>query len=245
MSGERFDLHSQAGAEDFVHELVSAISPRVGEGLIGVYLIGSLAHGGYSHRYSDVDVAFVTENGLSELELNEIRQVAAARSESLAKKLSIFWADRTFSSGRFPILDRLDLLDHGRPVFEREQVKPARPGADEIRSYLAGRPYSNWVERARAFAAADTLSTMDRKAYLRALLYPARLCYSWMEAAVGSNDEAVRYLLSARPAGLDIDLIERSLRCRQAAQDPDELFCERRRLLRQISVCSDMIVRTI
>ena len=41
----------------FAHALAPSYSTQLGERLIGAYLIGSLAHGGFSHRYSDIDVA--------------------------------------------------------------------------------------------------------------------------------------------------------------------------------------------
>src|SRR5436853_3468534 len=95
--------------------------------LIGIYLIGSLAHGGFSRRYSDVDIAVITENGLSPSVLDRMRADAVSVSEELAAKLSIFWSDRAFSIGRFPPLDRADYLDHAVTLMEREHVVPARP----------------------------------------------------------------------------------------------------------------------
>ena len=73
----------------------------MGAGLIGIYLIGSLAHGGFSRRYSDIDVAVITESGLSHPLLEQMRRDAASVSSALAPKISIFWTDRTFSVGRF------------------------------------------------------------------------------------------------------------------------------------------------
>jgi predicted nucleotidyltransferase len=244
MMVEDLDLRAREQAEDFARELVDVLRPSFEPALLGAYLIGSLAHGGFSRRYSDIDVAFITENGLSPSRLNEIKQVAATQSADLAPKLSIFWTDRSLTLGRLPVLDRLDLLDHGRAIYEREKIAPRRPGITEVRGYLAGRPYESWVERAREFVNMSVLAPADRKAYLRALLYPARFCYSWSEGKIGSNDEAVQFLKDTKPFGLDLDLIERALRCRQAAADPDELFHERSRLTRQIDVCSDMIMRT-
>lgn len=240
---ENFDIRARDEAEDFARELVNILQPRFGSALLGAYLIGSLAHGSFSRRYSDIDVAFITESGLVEFQLNEIKQLAAKHSSDLAQKLSIFWTDRNLKIGRLPVLDRLDLIDHGRALFEREKLALPRPGMQEIRDYLVGRPYESWVVRAREFVTVNALLPAGRKAYLRALLYPARFCYSWCEATIGSNDEAVQLLKYTKPVGMDLDLIERALRCRQAAEDPDELFRERHRLLRQIDVCSDMIMR--
>src|SRR4051812_19678883 len=83
------DTSAQAAATDFAHRMVP-IWQSVGRELLGAYLIGSLAHGGFSRRYSDVDVALVTEVGLSSLALDCLRNEAAALSADWAPKLSVF-----------------------------------------------------------------------------------------------------------------------------------------------------------
>jgi hypothetical protein len=112
-----------------------------------------------------------------------------------------------------------------------------RPTLEEIRAYLRGAPFAGWEERARSFAAAETLAPEHRKAYLRALLYPGRFCYSWLTGRIGSNDQAVVYLRENPVAWLDIGLIERALRCRGRGADPDALFPERIALPGQIDAC--------
>src|SRR3954464_6030831 len=98
--------------------------------------------------------------------------------------------------------------------MERERVQPARPTLEEIRHYLRGAPFASWAERARSFAAAETLEPKDHKAYLRTLLYPGRFCYSWMTGLMGSNDDAVAFLSERHAAGLDVGSIKRALQCR-------------------------------
>ena len=83
-----------------------------------------------------------------------------------------------------------------------------------------------------------TLDAKDRKAYLRALLYPARLCFSYATGLMTSNDDAVAYLREQTPPGLDLAPIERALQCRQAAADPDSLFDLRNRLPAQVDACA-------
>ncbi len=215
----------------------------LGSELLGVYLLGSLAHGGFSARYSDVDVAVVSEAGLSPQTLERGRGEAVALSAEWGPKLSGFWADRQFSLGRFPPLDRIDYLDHAVAMMERERVRPARPTLAEIRSYLSGAPFTNWAEQARRFAAAATLEPNDRKAYLRTLLYPGRFCYSWITGRMGSNDDAVAFLGKSRQAQLDVSLIARALQCRQADADPDSLFSERATLPSQVEACAALIAK--
>ena len=112
----------------------------------GAYLIGSLVHGGFGPRYSDIDLALVTEAGLSAQALDRIRNDAVALSADWGAKLSVFWTDRHFRSGRFPPLDRIDYLDCAIALMERGRVQPARPTLQDIRRYLGGAPFSDWAE---------------------------------------------------------------------------------------------------
>jgi hypothetical protein len=235
------DEFARRAAVDFARRLVSCWQQALGTDLIGAYLMGSLAHAGFSRRYSDVDIALVTAAGLSPQMLGRMRGEAVALSADWGPKVSVFWTNRHFSIGRFPPLDRLDYLDHAIALMERERVGVARPTLEDIRDYLRGAPFESWSERARGFAAADRLEPKDRKAYLRTHLYPARFCYSWATGLVGSNDDAVAYLKHRHPVGLDVDLIERALRCRRVAADPDALFPARTVLPSQVEACASLL----
>jgi hypothetical protein len=235
------NARARIDASDFARRLLQRWDALAGAEMLGGYLIGSLAHAGFSVRYSDIDVALTTERGLSAEVLARLRSEAVALSPDWGAKVSVFWADRDFSRGRFPPLDRIDYLDHAVTIVERERVLPARPTLDEIRHYLSGPPFASWAERAREFAAAATLERKDHKAYVRVLLYPARFCYSWLTGRIGSNDDAVAYLREQNLLGLDVGLIARALECRRAAADPDELFPARAVLPSQIEAGAALI----
>ena len=226
---------------EFARRLVPRWQEALGTELLGMYLIGSMAHAGFSWRYSDVDVALITAVGLSPQAHDRVLTEALALSADWGAKISVFWANRHFSIGRFPPLDRLDYLDHAIVLKERERVRPARPTLSEIRRYLRGEPFANWADRARSFAAAESLAPNDHKAYLRALLYPARFYYSWITGLMGSNDDAVAFVSERPPAGLHVDVIARALKRRQAGADPDALFSEQTTLPSQIRACASLI----
>ncbi len=231
----------RAGALEFADAMAAFWEDRLGPQLLGFYLIGSLAHGGFNRRYSDIDLALVAENGLDETLLDRMRAHGVSISPEPASKLSLFWSDRRFSVGRFPPLDRVDYLDHAVALVEREPVRPERPSVEDIRAYLRGAPFANWAERAGRFATLDRLGAEDHKPYLRALLYPARFVYSWSTGRMASVDDAVAYLDECRPAGLDAGLVARALRCRSRSADPDDLFGERNLLPRQVDACRRLI----
>jgi hypothetical protein len=232
------DESARADAIGFVERILPSWQAAVGPELLGVYLLGSLAHGGFSGRYSDVDVALVSEAGLSPQMLDRVRSNASEESADWGPKLSVFWADRRFSLGRFPPLDRIDYLDHAVALMERQRARPVRPSLEEIQRYLGDAPFTNWANQARRFATAEILEPKDRKAYLRALLYPARFCYSWMTGRMGSNDGAVAFVRKSRPPRLDVSLIASALQCRQADADPDSLFHARTSLPSQVDACA-------
>jgi hypothetical protein len=232
------DEVARGAAVDVARRLVPIWQSAIGSQLLGIYLIGSLCHGGFSRRYSDIDTAFVTSTGLSTRAIDRIKREAVALSADWGAKVSVFWTDRHFSVGRFPPLDRIDYLERPVVLTERERVGVPRPSLGEIRRYLCDAPFTNWAERARQFAVAKTFAPGDRKAYLRALLYPARFCFSYLTGGMASNDDAVAYLNERPPAGLDLSSIRDALQCRQAAADPDALFPLRAILPTQVAACT-------
>jgi hypothetical protein len=68
------------------------------------------------------------------------------------------------------------------------------------------------------------LAPENRKPYIRAILYAARLIYSWDNLAMASNDRAVEYLHQVQPTGLDLKPIDMALACRQAKCTADDVF---------------------
>jgi len=225
-------MSDQLAAMAFARALAQRCDQRFGEKILGIYLIGSLAHGGFAPRYSDIDLALVVRDQLASDDLDVIRAEAAAESSRLAPLLSVFWADPDFRIGRFPPLDRADLIDHGVTLRERVRRRPSCPTLPQVRSYMRGEPLRNWCEQVAQFAAIETVAGEDHKRYLRALLYPARFLYSWESGTIASNDAAVSFLEGTK-FNLDLDLIKRALHCRNQGSDLTALFPERSKLTAQ------------
>jgi predicted nucleotidyltransferase len=238
------DELAAAAARDFARIVSERWQARLSAGVLGIYLLGSLAHGGFSRRYSDIDMALVAETPISPAVLEALRADAAQVMNDLAAKLSVFWTDRRFTAGRFPVLDRIDYLDHAVTLMERERIAPTRPTLAEVRAYLSAAPLVNWSADAKQFAAGEMLEPKDHKRFLRTLLYPARFVYSWTTGRMGSNDDAVAFLTGHAPPGLDVDLVAQALQCRRAAADPDRLFAARVGLPRQVAACAQLTAGT-
>jgi hypothetical protein len=117
-----------ASDEDVVAGTVRLGRQSMGSRLLAAYALGSLAHGGFSPLVSDVDVAFVLADSVllsgHELLLGVAEKVRSMGSP-LHRRVSIFWGTpaslqgRT-DGGRFPPLDRLCLLEHGRLLIGKD-----------------------------------------------------------------------------------------------------------------------------
>ena len=211
-----------------------------GKKLAGVYLIGSLAHGGYSADHSDIDMALITESPPASADFDMVNGRSATCCPVLAAKVSLF-GPTLVSAGRFPPLDRVDYLDHRIVLLEHRQVSPERPTLDEIRTYLKADPLRNWSSEVTRLSSLPDLAARDRKSYLRALLYPARFLYSWETGKVASNDDAVAYITERKLFGTEAELLTHALACRIADVDVAQLFSERGRLWDLLRICSDHV----
>ena len=237
------DRNAYAAALELSNVMAAYWKELLGKNLLGFYLLGSLAHGGFNRRYSDIDLGLVAEIPLTDAMLDTMRSHARSLAPELADKISLFWTDRSFAVGRFPPLDRLDFLDHSLALTEREAVRPDRPSLDDIRTYLQGAPFINWAKNTETFAALETLEPENHKPFLRSFLYAARFVYSWTTGTMASNDEAMALLQRDPPPRLDIELLVRAFRIRLDATDPDPLFEDRKSLPGLVEACAEMMQR--
>jgi hypothetical protein len=170
-------------------------------------------------------------------ELDVVKDNLTRTLPTLAARLSLFWTDIEFTGGRFPLLDRVDYLDHGLALLQHRPAAPERPTLQAIRKHLCTAPLRNWVLNATRLGHLRALGDEDHKAYLRALLYPARFICTWETGLVVSNDEAVTYVQKHDRLGSDTDLVMRALVCRARGTDLSELFSERYKLKRLLQIC--------
>jgi hypothetical protein len=198
-------------AMDVLGEAVRAYGSALGDRLVATYALGSLAHGGFSPLVSDVDLALVLADPLLSSDAGAVEHVAralAAASPDLHERLSVFWGTRASLSGqaeggRFPPVDRLDLLRHGLLLSGED----ARAGLPE--------PRRGELVAAAAVLALDMLAGDDVLALLRRpelllaegirrvtklVLFPVRFLYTAETGRVGANDAAAaRYAEAGRP----------------------------------------------
>src|SRR5215472_804229 len=101
---------------------VAAYAEALGPRLVAGYALGSLAHGGFSPLVSDVDLGLILQDPLrakDRITIHKVARAVKAGGSALDQRLSVFWGTPATlqgqrRGGRFPPLDRLDLLDYGR-----------------------------------------------------------------------------------------------------------------------------------
>ena len=217
---------TQAG-EIVLARAVSAYQAALGSRLIAAYALGSLAHGGFSPLVSDVDLGLILDDPLRAKDGTTIRGVARsvqAGGSALDQRLSVFWGTPVTlqgqrRGGRFPPLDRLDLLEYGRLLTGRDvRAVAARPdgtellvaGAEFALGYLgangAGLPdrLRGWARlRRQAGSALDEIRAPSRlvargpRRVTKIVLFPVRFLFTAETGRVGTNTLAAQHYLAS------------------------------------------------
>jgi hypothetical protein len=236
--------------EAVLDRAVSAYRAALGSRLIAGYALGSLAHGGFSPLVSDVDVGLVLQDPLRAKDYVTIHTVARSLRtgrSALDKRLSVFWGTPSTlqghrRGGRFPPLDRLDLLDHGRLLTGRDaRACVARPGQAELLAagaefalgYLGGTRTLPGRLRDWARLRADHSSAMDEiripsrlvsrgpRRLTKVVLFPVRFLFTAETGQVGTNTLAAGHYL-ARANAPAKTLVAAALAWRLEAPADDE-----------------------
>ena len=142
---------------NFVSRVAEHFKARLSGSLVEAYKLGSLAHGGFSNIYSDIDVGLVLNCSEPPTEMSELIANGKSLDAEYGKKLSVFWANPEFTWGRLPVIDRLDLLDHGVPLLRGIKPSFRRPGKDEIHREQCESIERSWKARLPELSALTNL----------------------------------------------------------------------------------------
>jgi hypothetical protein len=207
----------------------AAYRAALGSRLIAGYALGSLAHGGFSPLVSDVDLGLILADPVRVKDRLTIRNVARsvkAGGSALDQRLSVFWGTPATlqgqrRGGRFPPLDRLDLLEYGRLLTGTDaRSAVARPdrtellvaGAEFALGYLGGAARLPDRLRQRALFRSrddDVLTEIRTPARLvsagprrvtKIVLFPVRFLFTAQTGQVGTNTLAARHYLASPDA---------------------------------------------
>jgi hypothetical protein len=211
--------------EAVLAKAVDAYRGALGPRLTAGYALGSLAHGGFSPLVSDVDLGLILADPVGVKDRVAIHKVALSlrtRESALDERLSVFWGTPSTlrgenSGGRFPPLDRLDLLDHGRLLTGQDaRSSVARPdqtellvaGAEFALGYLGGvrklpGHLRDWARLRRRegdvlneIRVPSRLVSRDPRRLTKIVLFPVRLLFTAETGQVGINALAVEHHLA-------------------------------------------------
>ena len=207
-------------------EAVDAYRDQLGDRLLAAYALGSLAHGGFSELVSDVDLALILSDPLQAGDPDAIQRVAESerrKGSPLHERLSVFWGTPATlagerEGGRFPPLDRLDLLENGRLLAGSDdaRARAARPSPQELvitgaefalDHFAAIRPPSGGDDGGLGSIRADGSEAFEQvrspellaargvRQVTKLVLFPVRFLYTAATGQVGTNGDAVAHYL--------------------------------------------------
>jgi predicted nucleotidyltransferase len=215
-----------AQAETLLREAASAYRAALGERLLAAYALGSLAHGGFSSLVSDIDLGLIVKDPVGGGDAERVEAIAReqrAKPVPLADRLSVFWGTRSTLAdqsvgGRFPPLDRLDLLENGRllvGVDARSGLPRPAPaelltvGAQFALEFLAGvRPSQHAAlgqlgsmqpageDAVEQIRCPDRLMAAGVRRLTKLALFPVRFLFTAATGRVGTNDAAVDWYVA-------------------------------------------------
>lgn len=209
-------LDPAAAALAVAGECARAYQDVFTERLAAVYLMGSLAYGGYAPAVSDIDLAVIL-TGIHDEDPAAMASMGDTlrRRGPLHRKLSVFWCSLPAlregqDDGRFPALDRLELSAHGRLLLGDDVAGQAtRPTAREL--LLESSRFAIDVlatdEVTDEFRRPDRLLS-DPVWFTKAVLFPVRFLYTTTntDGRAATNDEAVAWYL-AHPQSIAPSLV--------------------------------------
>jgi hypothetical protein len=176
-----------------------------GKRIIAIYKIGSLGDHGDFSKCSDVDVALFLDNR-DEADNRIVQDLWTSTKNSnipYAERLSVFWSDIDnfgINDGRFPALDRLDLINHGCLVDGKDiREKLNRPQQSDIINESARfiDEYMLTEDKLSIFNHNNALPDQGARYLSKLVLFPVRLIYTAFHPnRVASNLEAVLYLIN-------------------------------------------------
>jgi hypothetical protein len=214
--------------EAVLAQAIVAYQAAFGSRLVAGYALGSLAHGGFSPLVSDVDLGLILQDPLRTKDRRTVRAAArAVRADgsALHQRLSVFWGTSATlrgrsSGGRFPPLDRLDLLEYGRLLAGRDARQGlTRPGQEELLvagaefalSTLGGsgslpRRLRTWARPGQHDDATAEIRTPSRlvsrgpRRMTKVVLFPVRFLFTAATGRVGTNALAGEHYLASADA---------------------------------------------
>jgi len=191
--------------EPLLTSFIEQINDTFGNRIISIFKFGSLGDHGDFSLCSDVDVAVM----LDQLKNNDAKSIGIIGDElsksdlTFSDKLSIFWSsyksdDFSQGKGRFPALDRLDLIKHAILISGTDlrntlpspiHDKIIEESAEFILSYMLTKDKTDEL-----YNKPQQIMQKGARYFSKFVLFPVRLIFTLENPnAIASNKEAVDY----------------------------------------------------
>ena len=171
---------------------------------IAIYIMGSLARGGFRERVSDIDMGIILAGELEKQDgdrIENIQNSVMKKHPLVSNHLSIFWGtveslNGTASADRYPPFDRLDLIDHGRLLTGRDiREKLVRPSRKELEMASAefALGFLGDETRIKDFRNPSRIVENGVLYITKIVLFPPRFIYLAETGLVAGNDDSVNF----------------------------------------------------
>ncbi len=214
-----------------VQEIVAKTTGFFGENCIAVYIMGSLARGGFSRIASDIDIGIIFTDLLPDAQerIDKIQSLSLKKYPSVSNTVSIFWGsiesiNGAADDGRYPPFDRLDLIDHARLLAGndiRDQLLRPSKKELEIASAEFSIDYLGNADRIEEFYNVSSIAEKGAVYVTKTILFPPRFIYLEKTGEIAGNDVSYKHYIDSFN-GPDADLVARGYSWRLNAL-PDNL----------------------
>lgn len=214
-----------------VDEVSESLRVALGQQCLAIYLMGSLARGGFSPLASDIDIGVVVDTKMDSTGdiIQRIRAQVAQGHPEIRNNLSIFWGsirsiNGVIDGGRYPPFDRLDLINHGQLVYGldvRNQLIPPSRKELENDSALFALDYLARDARVSEFGHLKNMAQQGVVHVTKTILFPARFIYLAQTGNIAGNDSSKEYYLKYF-SGPDATLVKQGYEWRLKGL-PDDL----------------------
>ena len=203
--------------KSLINEISSSAQETFGTRCTAVYIMGSLARGGFSEIASDIDIGVILSGDLQDSDfanIENIQTTSVNKHTTVKNNVSIFWGNiesinGVVDAGRYPPFDRLDLIDHALLLsgvdIRNELIKPTKEEL-EIASADFALGYLGSNKRINEFYNCELISNKGAVYVTKTILFPARFIYLEKTGEIAGNDASHQYYVD-NFSGNDAELV--------------------------------------
>jgi hypothetical protein len=203
---------------NLLSDFISIADDILGEHRLAIYLMGSLARGGFSESVSDIDLGIIVYkiDSTTETYIADIVSLVKQKHPTINNKISVFWGtidsiNKSSDSGRYPPFDRLDLIDHAQLIKGKEirnqLIKPSQIEL-EMGCCEFALQYLSSPARLAMFNHGSSLLNQGTTPLTKAILFPARFIYLARSNQLSTNEASAQYYVN-NFSGNDALLVEK------------------------------------